>query len=225
MPEWNTDQEMLALVRQHLYSAVVGDICDSIGLRNQYLPSAIQPIDRHRRLVTAGRALTVLEQDITSVRDEAKPWGLMLEALDSLQHDEIYICSGSSGAYALFGELMATAARCRGAVGAVCNGFVRDTHQLIDIGFPVFAYGTYGCDQRGRGTVVDYGIPLSVGGVQVGRGDLLVGDIDGVVLVPREAEVEVLTLSLAKARTESVVRTAISQGMLASEAFARYGVL
>lgn len=225
MSEWNSDQEMLALVRQHLYSAVVGDICDSLGFRNQYLEPAIAPIDRHRRTVLAGRALTVVEQDIDAVVDEAKPWGLMLEALDSLKLDEIYVCSGSTGAYALFGELMATAARNRGAVGAVCNGYVRDTHQLVDMGFSVFCQGTYGCDQRGRGTVVDYGVTLRVGDVDVRRGDLLVGDIDGIVVVPGEVEVEVVTLSLAKARAESEVRTALSRGMVASEAFARYGVL
>jgi regulator of RNase E activity RraA len=155
MPEWNSDQEMLALVRTHLYSAVIGDICDSIGLSNQYLPPALQPPDRGPRTVLAGRVLTVTEQDITEIPDESQPWGLMLKALDSLKLDEIYVCSGSSGEYALFGELMSTAARSRGAVGAVCNGFVRDAHQIIEAKFPVFCRGTYGRDQRGRGTVID----------------------------------------------------------------------
>ncbi len=225
MPEWKTDQEMLALVRRHLYSAVVGDICDEMGLRNQYLPAELQPLDRASRTVLAGRAMTVLEQDIDAVPDERRPWGAMLEALDSLRPDEVYLCSGSQRDYALFGELMATAARRRGAVGAICNGFVRDTHRLLEMGYPVFARGTYGCDQRGRGHVVDYRVPLCVGTVEVQPGDLVVGDIDGVVVVPRKAEVEVITRALAKARTESVVRKAILEGMSATEAFAQYGVL
>ena len=102
MPEWNSDQEMLALVRTHLYSAVIGDICDSIGLKSQYLPPALQPLDRSLRTVLAGRVLTVTEQDIAEIPDESQPWGLMLRALDSLKLDEIYVCSGSSGEYALF---------------------------------------------------------------------------------------------------------------------------
>lgn len=225
MPEWNSDQEMLALVRTHLYSAVIGDICDSMGLRDQYLPSALQPLDRSLRAVLAGRALTVTEQDITEILDESQPWGLMLRALDSLKPGEIYVCSGSSGEYALFGELMTTAARSRGAVGAVCDGFVRDTHQIVDAKFPVFCRGTYGRDQRGRGSVVDFGSSLRIGDVAIERGDLLIGDIDGIIIVPKMAEVDVVTAALAKARTESEVRVAIERGMLATEAFERYGVL
>lgn len=225
MPEWKSEREMLALVREHLYTAVIGDVCDSIGLRNQFLPPALQPLDRSLRAALAGRVLTVTEQDISEVRDESQPWGLMLRALDSLKLDEIYLCSGASCEYALWGELMSTAARSRGAVGAVCDGLVRDTHQIIDAKFPVFCQGTYGRDQRGRGMVVDFGAPLVIGGVTVARGDLLIGDIDGVIVLPKIAEEEVLTLALAKARTESEVRVAIAQGMLAEEAFARYGVL
>ncbi|MCZ2157208.1 MAG: RraA family protein [Bryobacterales bacterium] len=225
MPEWNSDAEMLALVRRHLYSAVIGDICDSLGFRNQYLDAALAPIDRSNRLVLAGRALTVVEQDTDTVEDEENPWGLMLEALDSLSTDEIYVCSGATGSYALFGELMATAARNRGAVGAICNGYVRDTHQLVEMQFPVFCRGTYGCDQRGRGTVTSYGGTLRIGNVDLRRGELLVGDIDGVVIVPLEAEEEVITRALAKARTESVVRVALANGMRAAEAFRQYGVL
>ncbi len=225
MPEWKSDSEMLSLIRRHLYSAVVGDICDAIGFRKQYLDAALAPIDRGGKAILAGRALTVVEQDTDTVEDEANPWGLMLEALDSLGTDEIYVCSGATGSYALFGELMATAARNRGAVGAICNGYVRDTHQLVEMGFPVFCRGTYGCDQRGRGTVTSYGGTLRIGDIDLRRGELLVGDIDGVVVVPLEAEEEVITKALAKARTESVVRIALSQGMPAAEAFRRYGVL
>ncbi|MCL4782731.1 MAG: RraA family protein [Bryobacterales bacterium] len=225
MPEWKSEQEMLALAREHLYTAVIGDICDSVGLRNQFLPATLQPLDRSLRTVLVGRVLTVTEQDITEIPDESQPWGLMLRALDSLKPDEIYLCSGASCEYALFGELMTMAARSRGAVGAVCDGFVRDTHQIVDAKFPVFCQGTYGRDQRGRGMVTDFGAPLTVGGVTVERGDLLIGDIDGIIVLPKVAEEEVLTLALAKARTESEVRVAIANGMLAEEAFARYGVL
>jgi regulator of RNase E activity RraA len=113
----------------------------------------------------------------------------------------------------------------RGAVGAVCNGSVRDTHQIVALGFPVFCRGSYGLDQRGRGSVTDYGTPIRVGDATVRPRDLIVGDIDGVLVLPREAEVDVISRALEKARTESVVRKALLQGMKASDAFAQYGVL
>ena len=113
----------------------------------------------------------------------------------------------------------------RGAVGAVCDGSVRDTHQIVALGFPVFCRGSYGLDQRGRGTVTDYRIPIRVGNATVRPGDLIIGDIDGVLVLPREAEVDVISRSLEKARTESVVRKALMKGMKASDAFAEYGVL
>ena len=149
----------------------------------------------------------------------------MLEALDSLTHNDIYICSRSVAPYALFGELMSTAALKRGAAGAICNGFVRDTHQIIALEFPVYCRGSYGLDQRARGTVKDYRVPLLVGKVLIQPGDLIIGDIDGLVVVPRKQETEIITRAVEKVRKESVVRSELIDGMSTTEAFARYGVL
>lgn len=223
--EWHCDKELFSLVRTELYTAVIGDICDQLGFRNQFLPPELRPLDSSKKNVLAGRAMTVLEDDILEPMDEARPWGKMLEALDSLGHGDVYVCSGSVSPYALFGELMSTAALKRGAVGAICNGFVRDTHQIMALDFPVYCRGSYALDQRGRGTVRDYRVPLFLGNLWINPGDLVVGDVDGVIVVPRKHEVEIIVQSLAKVRTESIVRTQLTAGMLASEAFARYGVL
>lgn len=223
--EWKNDDEMLSLVRNELYTAVVGDICDQVGLRQQFLPPEIRPLDKSKRVILAGRAMTVAEEDVDEAPDKDQPWGKMLEALDDLRTNDIYVCSGSVTPYALFGELMSTAAMKRGAVGAVCNGSVRDTHQVLALEFPVYCRGSYALDQRGRGVVREYRMSLQFGDVMVNSGDLIVGDIDGVIVVPRDREKEVLMKALAKVRTESEVRKQLSKGMLVTEAFARYGVL
>lgn len=224
-PEWNSEDEFFSLIRNELYTSVVGDICDQIGLRNQFLPPDLRPLDQSKRNVLVGRAMTVLEEDVSESLSDSEPWGKMLEALDNLDRNDIYVCSGSIAPYALFGELMSTAALKRGATGAVCNGFVRDTHQILALEFPVYCRGSYALDQRGRGTVRDYRVPLFLGEVRINSGDLVIGDVDGAIVLPREREVEITTKSLTKARTESVVRAELVKGMSASEAFARYGVL
>jgi|SRR5215469_11041125 len=222
---WRNDGELIAMVRRELRTAVVGDICDQVGLPRQFLPPDLRPLDPHARDVLAGRAMTVLEEDITTVPDDRHPWGKMLEALDSLTLNDIYICSGSVAPYALFGELMSTAALKRGAAGAICNGFVRDTHQINALAFSVYCRGSYGLDQRARGTVKEYRVPLLVGNVLIQPGDLIIGDVDGVVAVPRKHETEIISKALEKARKESIVRSELIEGMSTTEAFARYGVL
>ena len=118
-----------------------------------------------------------------------KSFGLMLEALDDLQPNEVYINTGSSPRNALWGELMSTRARILGSRGAVLNGYVRDTRAILKMGFPTFGFGSYGQDAAPRYKVIDFRIPVEIGAVRVRPGDVLFGDIDGVLLVPAEAEV------------------------------------
>ena len=111
MAIWHNESEMLHVMKTELYSSVIGDILDQIGYVHQFLPSRIQPLREH--MVVAGRAMTVLEADVCAGEGGRNPvlqrnFGLMLEALDDLKKDEIYICSGSSPSYALVGELMCT---------------------------------------------------------------------------------------------------------------------
>ena len=149
----------------------------------------------------------------------------MLEALDDLKRNEIYICTGSSPTYALWGELMSTRAMKLGAVGAVVDGYSRDTTGILQMNFPTFSYGRYAQDQAPRGKVIDFRVPLEIGGVRVNSGDIVFGDIDGVCIVPREAETEVITKALEKARGEKLVKKAIEGGMSAREAFDKFGIM
>lgn len=221
---WLSDSELFTLMRERLFTAVVGDILDELGFYHQFLPACVCPL--HDDMVVTGRAMPVLESDLPEGRRAAKPFGLMLEALDDLKRDEVYIATGSAEAsYAMWGELMSTRARILGAAGAVLNGPSRDTRAILAMNFPVFSRGRYAQDQRTRGEVVDFRVPLKIENVRVSPGDIVFGDIDGVLVIPRTAERDVLNRALEKASKENTVRTAIANGMSTVEAFARHGVM
>lgn len=227
---WNSDEELFALARTELFTAVVGDVMDKMGLRTQFLPPEIHPL--HDDMVVIGRAMPVLEADFFAERItgsaaeiSSRPFGLMLEALDDLKPNEVYVSSGASPRYALWGELMSTRAMKLGAAGAVLDGYARDTHGILRLGFPTFSHGRYAQDQGPRGKVIDFRVPLEIGGVHVVPGDILFGDIDGVCAIPREAEEEAFRHALEKARGEKLVQKAIEDGMSASEAFRTFGIM
>jgi regulator of RNase E activity RraA len=154
-----------------------------------------------------------------------KPFGLMLEALDDIKPGEVYICSGSSPSYALVGELMMTRVKMCGGAGAVVNGYTRDTNGIYELGLPVFGYGPYAQDQAPRGKVIDFRVPIEMNGVRINPGDIIIGDIDGVCIVPQEAEKEVFVRAIEKARGERMVLKAIQEGMSAVEAWNKYGIM
>lgn len=228
MAIWHNESEMLHVMRTELYSSVIGDILDQMGYVHQFLPSRIQPLREH--MVVAGRAMTVLEADVCAGEGERNPvlqrrFGLMLEALDDLKKDEIYICSGSSPTYALVGELMCTRMQILGAAGCVVNGFHRDTRGILELDFPCFSYGRYAQDQAPRGKVLDYRVPIEMDGVRILPGDLIFGDLDGVLVIPRAVEQEVLERAYEKATGERTVAQAIRSGMSAVESFRVHGIM
>ena len=226
---WNNDRELFAMMRAELYSAVIGDILDKMHRYHQFLPARVQPIREH--MVVAGRAMTVLEADaFEELSDGHNPimkqnFGLMLEALDDLKEDEVYICTGSSPSYALVGELMCTRMQILKAAGAVVNGYHRDTLGIVDLDFPCFSYGRYAQDQGPRGKVIDFRVPIEIEGVRVNPGDIVFGDLDGVVIIPREIEREVIERAYEKATGEKMVAEAIRGGMGAKESFERHGIM
>lgn len=221
MMKWNDDRELFLLMSQHLFTAIVGDVLDSIGRRHQFLPARCRPLAPHMRV--AGRAMTVLEADTFHTPEH--PFGKMLEALDSLEENEIYLAAGCSPGYALWGELMSTAAQKRGAAGAVLAGYVRDTRGILSLDFPTFCYGSYAQDQRGRGVVIDYRVPLEIEGVSIAPGDILFGDIDGVLVLPRDCEEQVVATALDRVQKEKMARTLLLEGARAQEVFALTGIL
>ena len=227
---WRNDQELFDLARAELFSALIGDVLDANGYYHQFLPQEIKPLSPEMKIV--GRAMTVLECDVFGDRVEGsanklmeKPFGLMFHALDDLKENEIYVCSGTSSAYAMWGGLMSTRAKILKCGGVLLNGYSRDTPEVLASGFPCFSRGTYAQDQGVRGKVVDYRVPIEIGGVRIQPGDIIYGDLDGVVAVPRAMEETIFTQALEKGRAEKKVREAILQGMSTVDAFAKFGIM
>ena len=221
MPLWKSDSELFALVRSRLYTPVVGDILDHLGFTHQFLPQPIQPLRPEMKL--AGRAMPVLMIDVHG--PQKRPFGKLTEALDQLEPGEVYLASGGDMRCAYWGEILTATARMRGAVGAVINGFHRDTSRVLEQDWPVFSRGRFAQDSAVRTQVADYRCAIEVGQVRVDAGDLVFGDLDGVVIVPRRLEEEVVTEAIKKASGENRVRKEIENGLSSTAAFQKYGIL
>jgi regulator of RNase E activity RraA len=221
-------QPHLDTIRHRLHTSVLGDVLDTLGLTRQFLPPHIRAMNQDHVLV--GRAMTVLEADAAtdavSHTGMKESFGLMFRALDGLQPGEIYVCTGASPRYAVWGELMSARAASLGAAGAVLDGFHRDTRGIRKLDFPVFSSGSYAQDQRLRGRVIDYRCPIEFSnGVRVNDGDILVGDIDGVVTIPADRLQEVVELALQKVEGEERVRTMIEGGAATQDIFDKTGIM
>ena len=224
------DKELFALARKELFTALVGDVLDKLGYTHQFLPPQIKPLDPG--MVVIGRAMPVMEADVSGEQVEGtrnpvmqKPFGLMFEALDNLQEDEVYVCTGASPSYALWGGLMSVRALKLGAAGAVLNGYLRDSREILRLAFPSFSMGTYAQDQGPRGKVIDYRVPIVWDGIRIRPGDMIYGDRDGVLVIPREVEREVFHRALEKARAEKRVLQALQNGTGAQDAFDQFGIM
>ncbi|MGN1142139.1 MAG: RraA family protein [Oliverpabstia sp.] len=213
--------ELIETIKKELYTPVVGDILDQMGFYHQFLPQAIRPLKDDMKL--AGFAMPVLMIDVYG--EQEKPFGLLTEALDNLQENEIYLASGGEMRCAYWGELLTATAKKRKAAGAVVNGWHRDTPMVLEQNWPVFSRGCYAQDSSVRTQVVNYRCPIEVGGVRVEPGDFVFGDIDGVLIIPKDHIDEVIEKALEKARGEKVVRKAIEEGMSSTAAFAKFGIL
>lgn len=230
MKIWKDDKELYSIAKKELFVALVGDVLDKLGYLHQFLPPNIKPLNND--FVIIGRAMTVVEADVYAEVVEntnnpimKKPFGIMFEALDSLKEDEVYICTGSSPSYALWGGLMSTRAMKLGAAGAILPGYSRDTNEVLNLGFPTFSYGGFAQDQGPRGKVIDYRVPIEIEGITINPGDIIYGDRDGIVVVPQEVEVEAFAGAIEKARGEQLVKKALEEGMSTVEAFETFGIM
>ena len=227
---WNNDKELFEIAKKELFTALVGDVLDKMGYLHQFLSPNIKPL--RKDMVIIGRAMTVLEADVFSESANQtnnpmmkKPFGIMFEALDSLKENEVYICSGSSPRYALWGGLMSTRALKLKSSGAVVDGYSRDSNEIEKLNFPTFSLGTYAQDQGPRGKVIDYRIPIEFNGVHINPGDIVYGDRDGVLIIPKDAEIEAFEGAIEKARGEKLVQKALEAGMSTVEAFKKFGIM
>jgi 4-hydroxy-4-methyl-2-oxoglutarate aldolase len=212
----------LTQMRDKLYSAVVCDALDKLGFRNQSPRVALKPLTVQGVLI--GRCKTTLWAEMG--HEDPRPYELELKAVDTCRPDDVLIAAaGGSMRSGLWGELLSTAARRSGCVGVIVDGAVRDVVKMREMGFAVFARGTSPYDSRDRNRVIDVDVAVEIDGVRFSPGDLVVADVDGIVVVPRAVEAEVIAAAWEKVNAENVVREAIAGGMGAGEAFRKYGVL
>lgn len=221
-----SDEEIFRFIQEKLYVPAVCDILDSLGFRQQAMHQRIRPLlPDMRRCGFAGRARTIRWMD-TDYVVAADPYGLELEAMDSLKPGDAVIHSADfSGGNAPWGELMSTVAKRNGAVGCVCDSQIRDCVRIVEMSFPVYYAGIRPLDSQGRARVMAYDVPVRCGEVLVNPGELVIADFDGVVVVPRQVEKDVLSLALEKVGKENASRQALLEGKSLREVYATYGVL
>ena len=216
------DLELSLFAEQHLYTAVVSDSLDEIGLRQQAMREYLRPLFASCKF--AGWARTIACSDVYHVPEA--PYDLEIEALDSILPGEVVVVSTQQSVRnAPWGELLSTAAKAREARGAVIDGLVRDVKKIEELGFPVLAAGVKPVDSRGRGIVTAYNVPVECGEVTVEPGDFVFADYDGVVVVPRQQVLEVLRLAADKVARENKSRDELMRGAYLRDVYNKYGVL
>ena len=221
-----TDAQIFAYLKTELYTAVVCDVLDSLGYRNQAMHHRLRPIlPEPRACGFAGRARTARWMETDYIVEE-NPYGLELDLIDSLKPGDVVVHSTDhSGTNAPWGELMSTIAKRNGAAGCVCDSQIRDCVRIIEMGFPVYYSGIRPLDSKGRARVMDYDVPVMCGEVLVHPGELVYADFDGIVVIPKSVEQEVLRQAYEKANKENASRQALLEGRSLKEVYATYGVL
>jgi len=217
--------EDFAGLAKRLNSAVLSDVLDDFGLMGQAMAPFVRPLDES--LTVFGRARTGLYMKTYSVEEHGNPYEVEIALIDDLKPGEIAVlaCDGPTTRIAPWGELLTTASSMRGAVGCVTDGLVRDVRLIRDMKFPVFGGGIGPLDSKGRGKMMAMDIPVSCGGAPVRSGDLIFGDIDGVVVIPADIADRVIEAALSKLESENKTRSELLDGALLGEVYAKYGVL
>jgi 4-hydroxy-4-methyl-2-oxoglutarate aldolase len=227
MSKWSTDEELFKLMRAELATCPVSDVMGQLGFLHPMLPPEIRPL--RNDMVMVGRAMPVQDEAPvpygSPTRFDAKPFGLLAESIDALRPNEVYIAAGGPVETARVGDMNVTRAQRLGAAGLVLNAYVRDGNGIAALGIPAFARGSYAYAIQGRHNVVDFRCPIMFGEVRIKPGDLIFGDGDGVCVIPREAEQEIIVKALSKNQVERNVRKAIEAGESFVDAFKRYGVM
>lgn len=218
----DTDLDLFRTMECTLYTAVIADALDQLGEHDRAMREYLRPLSPHAKF--AGWARTILCQDV--FYESSDPYGLEIEAMDSIVSGEVVaVSTGESKRNAPWGELLSTAARARGARGAVVDGLVRDVKAIQDLDFPVFAAGIKPVDSKGRGIVIDYNVPVQCGGIIVTPGDLIFADYDGVIAIPANFVKQTLIIASEKVSKENHSREALLKGAYLSDVYAKYGVL
>ena len=212
-------------LKKQLYTAVLSDVLDSMGYRNQAMLPFIRPLSEES--VIFGSARTGYFMNTFSVAPEENPYEHEITLIDDLKPDDVVVlgCEGPTTRIAPWGELLSTASQYRGATGCVTDGLVRDIRYIRKLNFPVFHGGIGPLDSQGRGKMMNYDLPIECAGVKVRRHDLVFGDADGVIVIPIEIAAEVIKKALEKVESENHTRGELANGLLLQDVYEKYGVL
>ncbi|MCB1079535.1 MAG: RraA family protein [Verrucomicrobiae bacterium] len=209
-------------VLERLYSAVVADVLDSMGHRHQCLSADIHALTPATKV--CGRVFTAEARTVQEI--PAEPYKLEMAAIDQMQcGDVLVVDAGHDTTSAFWGELLSTACKAKGVRGTVMSGCTRDLWALNQMEYPVFGIGAMPADSKGRLDVTRIGEPIALDGVVIKTGDYILGDLDGVVVIPSESAEEALRLALEKVSGENTVRDELAAGVPVSEVFAKHGIL
>jgi len=212
-------------LRKVLYTSVLSDVLDDHSYKDQAMRPFMRPLDEAK--VLFGRARTGLYAVVYDAPDGENPYDVEIELVDDLQADDItvFACNGPTVRIAPWGELLTTASVMRGAVGCVTDGLVRDVRQIRELEFPVFHGGIGPLDSKGRGKMIARDVAIECAGVTVNSGDFIFGDVDGVVVIPRDIITQIIKAALVKIESENKTRDELKHGMLLAEVYEKYGVL
>jgi 4-hydroxy-4-methyl-2-oxoglutarate aldolase len=216
------DKDYLDRISEHLYSSVLADILDDHGYRQQAMDHHVRPLYPGARVV--GRAATMLAVEVSKLPEN--PYDKLMELLDGIVPGEVVVGAAQSRiTAALWGELLSTHTRAKGGRGVVLDALSRDSWGIVEMKFPVFAKGLSPADSKGRLEVIAIRGTIPVAGVTVSNGDLVLGDDDGVVVVPREVEDDVVRLAFEKVSGEDVMRDILRKGANLRAVFKEHGIL
>ena len=226
METFGNDLALFEFIRQSLYVAAVCDILDELGYRHQAMHQRLRPLLPDRKNCGfIGRARTFEWKEVDYV-DEANPYGMEIEAMDSLNKGDVVVHSTDyHGTNAPWGELMSTIAKRNGVAGCVVDSQVRDCIKIIEMNFPVYYAGIRPLDSKGRGLMIAYDVPVHCGDVVVTPGDLIYADFDGIVVIPRMIENEVIQKAKEKVHAENLSRNELLAGKTLREVYDKYKAL
>lgn len=226
MASTESDVELFDFIRTNLYVPAVCDILDELGYRNQAMHQRLRPLlPDMKNCGFIGRARTFRWME-TDYVEEKNPYGLEIEAMDSLKAGDVAVHSTDhSGTNAPWGELMSTISKLKGVAGCVCDSQIRDCVRIVEMGFPVYYAGIRPLDSKGRAIVKAYDVPVKCGDVLVYPGDLVYADFDGIVVVPKAAEKDVFIKAKEKVHKENLSRKELLEGKSLKYVYDKYGAL
>lgn len=220
----NSKNEPLAYIEklETLYAAVVADVLDAQGFPNQSLPANIRPLTPN--LKVAGRVFTARALTVHEVPEE--PYKLEIESVEKMEKGHVFMVdAGYDDTCGFWGELLTTACLYKGVRGVIMTACTRDLWKIKETDFPVFGTGFHPADSKGRADIIEYGRSIRIGDVSIHPGDFVIGDEDGVVVIPQSVADETLKLALEKVSGENVARKDLADGVPMGEVFRKYGIL